>query len=135
MNTVELPTGSPYRDRIHDDPVFNPALHLSLGQPDDVLTLAGLGDDEARVTTPPSVAATSCFRVLSDEGVEALHHVCRQLERFATSNPRIARNVRGGVYRSGFLRDLALSPDVTTHLSELRRPRSPRTACRTSSRT
>ena len=119
MKRSSLPEKSPYKDRIDDDPVFNPALHLALEHPQNVMTLTDLGYEEALVASPSSIAATSCFRVLSDEGVEALYHVCKQLERFTTSNPRVSRNVRGGIYRSEFLRDLAMSPDVTEHMSEL----------------
>ena len=119
MNNRTFPTTSPFHERISDDPVFDPANHLSLGQPENTITLSDLGYAEQPPGVPSPIAATTCFRVLSDEGVEALHHVCKQLEAFATSNPRIARNVRGGVYRSTFLRDLAMSEDVSQHLSEL----------------
>ena len=43
--------------------------------------------------------------------------VARNLEQFVTSNARIARTVRGGAYRSKFLRDLCLSPELTEALS------------------
>ena len=119
MKNTSFPTTSPYHERIASDPIFNPAEHLSLGQPEKTITLSDLGYAEQPPGVPSSIAATSCFRVLSDEGVQALYHVCKQLEAFATSNPRIARNVRGGVYRSDFLRDLAMSEDVSQHLSEL----------------
>ena len=121
MTRPDFPANGPYSERIADDPPFDPTRHLALERPDAFVTLADLGYDEASIGVPTPVAATSCFRILSDEGVAALQHVCRQLEPFATSNPRVARNVRGGVYRSAFLRDLALSPDVTAHASELLR--------------
>lgn len=114
-----FPDNSPYCDRITDDPAFNPSRHLALEQPKERLRLTDFGYPEIPKGVPSAIAATSCFRVLSDEGVEALYHVCKQLEQFTTSNPRVARNVRGGVYRSGFLRDLAMSPDVADHMSEL----------------
>lgn len=115
----DFPRTAPYPERIADDPPFVPARHLALERPSHCLTLTELGYDPTSLDVPAAVAATSCFRVLSDEGVEALHHVCKQLEPFATSNPRVARNVRGGVYRSRFLRELALSPLITAHMSEL----------------
>ncbi len=104
---------------IDDDPVFDPALHLALGQPERHYSLAELGYEPSQLTepTPSTVAATDCFRILSDEG--ALYHVCKQLEAYTTSNPRISRNTRGGVYRSRFMRDLSLSPEITEHLSTL----------------
>ena len=45
--------------------------------------------------------------------------VSRKLEKFTTSSPRISRNVRGGVYRSRFLRDLCLSDEVSLFLSDI----------------
>ena len=69
--------------------------------------------------SPVNFATTSVFRVLSDEGCEALLDVSRKLEKFTTSSPRISRNVRGGVYRSRFLRDLCLSDEVSLFLSDI----------------
>jgi len=43
--------------------------------------------------------------------------VAKQLEAFTTSNPRIERCTRGGVYRSKFLRDLCLCPEITEFIS------------------
>ena len=56
---------------------------------------------------------------MSDEGAACLLEVCRQLSDFTSSNARIDRNTRGGVYRSRFLRDLCLSPDVTAFMSQI----------------
>jgi hypothetical protein len=63
---------------------------------------------------------TSAFRVLSDEGVEAL----RQSVRTVTAgnqrtNERIANYVRGALYYSKFIRDLCASPDVNAFVAEL----------------
>ncbi len=114
------PKFGPDFDTIKDDPVFDPTKHLALEQPAYTLSLADLGyGDELDGTTPTSVAATACFRVLSDEGVAAMQHVCKQLEAFTTSNPRISRNTRGGVYRSKFLRDFSLCPEYSEHLSNI----------------
>ena len=73
-------------------------VHLALGQPVRHYSLAELGYESSQLTepTPSTVAATDCFRILSDEGVAALYHVCKQLEAYTTSNPRISRNTRGG---------------------------------------
>lgn len=125
MNTLELklkrfPETSPFSEKIKDDVTFDPAIHLALEQPQQVFELHDFGYDESILeTTPTTIAATSCFRILSDEGIEAMLHVCKQLEAFTTSNPRISRNTRGGVYRSDFLRDFSLSVDLTEHLSAL----------------
>ena len=119
MTTLAFPSISPYDECLKDEPEFNPAKHLSLEMPENILTLNELGYESPLMPVPTNVAATSCFRVLSDEGSAALYHVCKQLESFTTSNARIARNVRGGVYRSVFLKDLALSVDVTEHMSKI----------------
>lgn len=119
MNDLALPSISPYNERITNEPEFNPATHLSLELPENVFTLSDLGYESPLMPIPTNIAATSCFRVLSDEGAAALYQVCKQLEVFTTSNPRIARNVRGGVYRSAFLRDLALSSDIAEHMSKI----------------
>jgi len=112
------PLVGPDYEPIKDDPIFDPARHLALDQPASTLSLTDLGYGEETVgTTPTPIAATSCFRVLSDEGVEAMYHVCKQLEAFTTSNPRVARNTRGGVYRSKFLRDFSMCPEYVEHLS------------------
>ena len=62
-------------------------------------------------------AVTNIFRILSDEGVACLYEVAKQLGFFAT-NPRIERCTRGGIYRSEFLRDLCLCPEITDFISE-----------------
>lgn len=88
--------------------------------PTETFTLADLGyGAEDIAASPTDFAATSVFRVMSDEGAACLLDVCKQLEAFTTSNARIARNTRGGVYRSKFLRDLCLSPDVAAHMSQM----------------
>lgn len=120
INLQRFPSTSPYGSDIEDDPEFIPARHLALGSPKNILSLSDLGyGEEISGTTPTKVAATSAFQVLSDEGAELMLHVCKQLEAHTTSNPRIARNCRGGVYRSRFLRDFSLSEDVTEHLSSI----------------
>ena len=59
------------------------------------------------------------FFAFCHQRARILYHTVKRLEEFATSNPRIERNVRGGVYRSKFLRDLCLSPDITEFLSDI----------------
>ena len=120
LELKRFPDSSPALEPIKDDIAFDPAIHLALEQPQQIFTLSDLNyGDEISGTTPTDVAATSCFRLLSDAGVEAMYHVCKQLEAFTTSNPRISRNTRGGVYRSQFLRDFSLSVDVAEHLSQI----------------
>lgn len=113
-----FPATSPYSEAISDDPPFDPDRHLALEEPEFVISLSDLGYElENESATGSDIAASACFRVLSEEGVAAMQHVCKQLESFTTSNPRIERNTRGGVYRSRFLRDFSLSPEVAAHLS------------------
>lgn len=114
---------------LEGEPVFDPARHLAPETPTEIVSLKDLGygaEDVAQC--PTDIGITSCFRVLSDEGVACLLEVARRLEQFTTSNPRIARNVRGGVYRSRFLRDFCLSPDVTEAISKIcKAPLAPHT--------
>jgi hypothetical protein len=116
-----FPYTGPGVDPIDDDPEFNPAVHLCLEQPARQYSLTDLGysSPAPHEATASDVAATDCFRILSDEGVAALYHVCKQLEAHTKSNPRISRSMRGGAYRSRFVRELCLSRDVTEHLSQL----------------
>ena len=102
------------------EPVFDPKRHLALERPETVVSLEELGYGPEEIAgCPTTLGITSCFRVLSDEGVDCLLEVVRSLERFTTSNARIQRNVRGGTYRSRFLRDLCLSPDIADAISEI----------------
>ncbi len=100
------------------EPQFDPAKHLALEKPAEIISLTEFGYPADEVAACPSdFAATDIFRILSDEGAACLYEVCKQLEHFTTSNPRIQRNMRGGVYRSKFLRDLCLSPDIAEFVS------------------
>lgn len=102
------------------EPVFDEAKHLQIEMPEKVYSLADLGYSKEDIAIcPTSFGATSVFRILSDEGAAAMLEVAMLLEQFTTSNARIARNVRGGVYRSSFLRDLCLSPKVTALMSQI----------------
>ena len=117
IDFAELPDGF---ELLNDEPDFNPAHHLALEMPEVIESLSDFGyDDETIASCPSDFAVTSVFRVLSEEGAACLRFVCDQLEAFTTSNARIERNVRGGVYRSRFLRDLCLSPDVTDFMSQI----------------
>ncbi len=121
IHLQRFPQAGPDITPIDDDPEFNPAVHLSLGQPERCYSLSDLGyaSPWPHEPTASDIAATDCFQVLSYEGVAALYHVCKQLEAYTKSNPRIARSMRGGAYRSRFVRDLCVSPQVTEHLSQL----------------
>ena len=104
INLNNVPDGF---ELIDDKASFDPKKHLQLEKPSEIYSLKDLGYSEEIINdSPVDFAATSVFRILSDEGSEILLDITRKLEKFTTSSQRIARNVRGGVYRSKFLRDL-----------------------------
>lgn len=104
---------------LDDEPAFDPGRHLALTEPDEIVTLADLGyepDDIAGKAT--GIAITSPFRILSDEGAAQMLATARRLRPYCRrADVRIENMVRGGVYRSRWLRDLCLSPEVAAHLS------------------
>lgn len=119
---VPFPEASPPGyEWFEDEPVFDPGRHLALEEPDEVVMLKDLGysdDDLVGKATP--VAASSPFRILSDEGVTQMFATARRLRSFVKpAGDRIERTVRGGCYRSRWLRDLCLSPDLTAHLAAI----------------
>lgn len=114
-------TQPPGYDWLDDEPVFDPARHLQLEAPSEIVMLADLGygtDEIATKATP--VAASSPFRMLSDEGAAVMLDLARRLRSFATAaGDRIESMTRGGCYRSRWLRDLCISQDVTVHLEAI----------------
>lgn len=115
---AEQPAGYEWLD---DEPVFDPGRHLQLEAPAETIMLADLGYGEEEIATKATaVAASAPFRVLSDEGAGVLLDVARQLRAFVRpGGNRIENIVRGGCYRSRWLRDLCVSPDVTAHLEAI----------------
>ncbi len=102
------------------EPLFDPARHLALELPATRTSLSDLGYSADEIAACPSdLGITSPFRVLSEEGTACMLEVARQLSAHVTSNFRIERMVRGGVYRSRFLRDLSLSQDVSDWVSRI----------------
>lgn len=102
-----------------DEPRFDAARHLALEPPRETWTLADFGyDDEATATAPTRVAAAGPFRLLSEEGVAALHTVAERLGAFRrTADRRTASYVAGVAYRSRFVRDLLAAPALADFLS------------------
>ncbi len=102
-----------------DEPAFDPDRHLDLRPPTEVVLLADLGYDESDIApTATPVAFSSPFRVLSDEGAAVLLDVARRLRPYrARARERIENMVRGGCYRSRWLRDLCRSPEVTAAMA------------------
>ena len=114
---AELPDGFEF---LENEPVFDAARHLQIEMPEEVIPLSDFGYSGAEIAEcPTGFGVTSIFRILSDEGAACLLDVARKLEDFTTSNARISRNVRGGVYRSKFLRDFCMCPEVTQAVSKI----------------
>jgi len=104
----------------HEVP-FDPGKHLALEPPASVVGLAelGYGKDEIEPTATP-VGASAPFRVLSDEGAEIMLDTARRLRGWAVrAGNRIENVVRGGCYRSRWLRDLCISPEVTEAMCDI----------------
>ncbi|MEM9562413.1 MAG: hypothetical protein AAGA93_07360 [Actinomycetota bacterium] len=122
LDAPTLPDVSPPGyEWLADEPTFDPERHLALTEPDEVILLADLGYERAEIATKATpVAISAPFRILSDDGAEAMLTAARRLRAFARpASTRIERMVRGGVYRSRWLRDLCRSPEVTAHLSAI----------------
>ena len=104
-----------------DEPVFDPDRHLQLEAPAEIVMLADLGYTDAEIATKATpVAASTPFRMLSDEGAAIMLELARRLRNFATpAGDRIETMTRGGCYRSRWLRDLCTSPEVTAHLEAI----------------
>lgn len=113
----ELPRGYEW---FVNEPKFDPARHLALEHPAEIRYLQEFGYDEAEIASKATtVAVSSPFRILSDEGARAMLEVARSLRNHAISCERIDNMVRGGCYRSRFLRDLCIDPAVTDLLCEV----------------
>jgi hypothetical protein len=95
------------------------ASYLELVPPERVLQLDELGDEAAGPTALSPLAITTPFKLLSDEGLRVLQAICAELETSAWGNERIAKRVRGAVYRSDFLRGLSTDPTLLEFLSDL----------------
>ncbi|MEM7339599.1 MAG: hypothetical protein AAF467_13180 [Actinomycetota bacterium] len=114
----ELPPGYAW---LPDEPAFDADRHLALEVPASALTLSDLGYDDAEIATKATpFAASAPFRVLSDEGAEIMLDVARRLKQFVRpAGDRIENTVRGGVYRSRWLADLSISPELTAHFASI----------------
>lgn len=115
---AELPAGYEW---LPDEIPFDPDEHLALKPPESVTGLAGLGYSQAEIEpTATPVAVSSPFRVLSEAGAEIMLQTARRLRPLATrAGNRIENVVRGGCYRSRWLRDLCISPEVADAMSAI----------------
>lgn len=119
---VPFPKTQPEGYRWFDDePVFDPDRDLQLEAPADIVMLADLGYSAEEISTKATpVAASSPFRLLSPEGAATMLDLARRLRPFGTAaGDRIETMTRGGCYRSRWLRDLCVSPEVTAHLEQI----------------
>jgi hypothetical protein len=119
---VPFPATSPPGYSFFPDEVpFDPERHLQLEEPKSIITLAELGYSAADIegkATP--VAASAPFRMLSDEGATVMLETARRLRNHVKpAGTRIENAVRGGCYRSAWLRDLCISPQVTEHMARI----------------
>jgi hypothetical protein len=103
-----------------DETLFDPSIHLALEKPTQIRYLEEFGYSEHEIASKATaVAVTSPFRILSDEGSRVMLQVTRSLRAHAISCERIENMVRGGCYRSKFLRDLCIEPSVTDLLCDV----------------
>jgi hypothetical protein len=111
-------TVAPVFERVASDVPWDP-VYLDLQRPERVITFADFGPGAEGAGVFSRVAVTSPFRILNDEGLCVLQAVCRELEAFATESVRIPKRMRGGVYRSNFLRGLVSDPELLSFVREL----------------
>ena len=118
---IPFPTARPDGyEWFDEEPTFDPAIHLDLRLPSDKTYLVDLGYSREEIATKSTpIAASGAYRVLSDEGAAVLLASARRLREHHTTCDRIDTMVRGGVYRSKFLRDLCLDPSLTELMCDI----------------
>lgn len=109
-----------------DEPIFNPNVHLDLKIPDKIFLLPEFAEIDPMVEKVPEVnvsggsklAFTETFRILSKEGVKAVHEIIMREKHRAHLNFRNTE-LRGLYYLSPFIRDLVTSPELLRHLGQM----------------
>lgn len=122
VSAVPFPQAQPAAFAWLDDEVpFDAERHLAIEAPTEILGLADLGYSEHEIAPTASAAAVSApFRILSAEGAAIMLETARRLRPFAQrAGNRIEQVVRGGCYRSRWLRDLCLSPEVSEAMAAI----------------
>ena len=120
-----LPPGFSF---IENEPVFDPARHLALEAPEQIMTLEDFGySAKAAAQFASPIAATSSVRMLSDEGLATAQEVLKLLQpRVVThtddSKTLGRQNLYYGQYQSKFLRDLMSCTEVIEFLSGIFQP-------------
>lgn len=106
---------------LSDEPPFDPERHLSLESPSQTLSLEDLGYPSEEIQDKATTFDVSePFRILSKEGSEVMLETARRLRTFSRrAGNRIENTVRGGCYRSRWLRDLCISQDVNDLIASI----------------
>jgi len=105
---------------LEDEVVFDPKRHLALEAPKSTTSLSEFGyASEVIQSKATKVAVSTPFRILSDEGAAVMLDTARRLKTHSFGCERIENMVRGGCYRSRFLRDLCIDPNVTQMMCDV----------------
>ena len=106
---------------LSDEPPFDPGRHLSLESPSQTLSLEDLGYSPEEIQDKATTFGVSePFRILSMEGSEVMLETARRLRTYSRrAGNRIENTVRGGCYRSRWLRDLCISQDVNDLMASI----------------
>lgn len=116
---IETLVAPPGYGRLENDVPWEPEAYVEIVPPERVYTLDELGAGAAGPTAMSPVAITSPFRFLNAQGIEILQALCAELEKDAGGDERIAKRVRGSIYRSEFLRGMYRDPSVLEFLRGL----------------
>lgn len=105
---------------LKEEPTYDPSRHLALELPEKSWNLTDFGySPEEASQYPFPLAVTTPFRMLSDEGLIALRSVVEQLKNHNSQSERIGNFVRGGIYRSRFLRDFCNCKVIGDFIADL----------------
>jgi len=115
---IETKISPPGYARLESDVPWDPR-YVEIVPPERVHLLEEWGEDAAGPTALSPVAITTPFRFLSDEAVAILQAICAELEQDASGDERIAKRVRGSIYRSEFLRGMYHDPAILEFLRGL----------------
>ena len=121
FETPAFPSSKPAGyGRVEGDLEFDAIEHLALEFPSQRISLKELGyhTDEIKECAT-EFAVSSPAQLLSSAGVEACIQVSRELKQYTRACERVENMVRGGVYRSDFLRGLCTSKVVTEYMSDV----------------
>ena len=111
--------------KLSKEPVFEAGKHLALGPVEKITTLGELGYTDKEIDDCPSdFGVSTAFRILSREGVAAMHEICNAMYdnrnvSIGTGLNRLGSYVRGAGYRSQFIKDFCDSPELADYLSNM----------------